>query len=373
MTPRAVLFPVCVGVLAALPVGACKSSATAAPDAAPAVLALPPPVQLAEAVCKLRTRLFAPDAEVPMRLSGTAPAFAIFPVVRPSSDRKVARMGADLELPSDEEMPFGLHLRGNGVDLLGQVDRRFPIRAALPLGLGKFAAALPSSPLHVVRASNMELEVEADLGSSIEVTSGPLRTRGPCSLFAIEEGDFSPTAVIPGVAWKQTPDALLAPDRSIGLTTLPLGEPAARLKPGPNENRAVSVFEKDVALGRSHIGWFGGPVLVHGWVASTDLVPLPKGGAELPKTKAKEIEVPPPDAPFAHGTAKCAANVTVIGQLGEARAVVGTVGNDVPFEVLERSGGWAQIRPKVSPLRLTPGTRLLVRESDLAACEKSGP
>ena len=360
-------FPIVLAAAFALPISACKSSASSAPDAAPVAMVLPPTVPLAEAVCKLRARQLAPDAEVPMRLSGTAPPFAFFPPVRPSGDRKAPRMGADLELPSDEEMPFGLHLRGNGVELSGQVDRKFPIRAALPLGLGKFAAALPTTPLRVIKASQMELEVEADLGSALEVVSGPLRTRGPCSLFGLDEADFSPTAVIPGVAWKQTPDALLAPDRSIGLTTLPLGEPIARIKAGQAENRAVSVFEKD--HGRAHIGWFGGPVLIHGWVAATDLVPLPKGGAVEPaQTKAQEI--PPPDAPFARGTAKCSANVTLIGQIGEARAVVGTVGNDVPFEVLERSGGWVQIRPKVSPLRLAPGTRLMVRESDFATCQE---
>ena len=56
---------------------------------------------------------------------------------------------------------------------------------------------------------------------------------------------------------------------------------------------------------------------------------------------------------------KCAQNVSVVGQLGEARAVVGAVGARVPFEVLERSGGWAQIRMHFAPLQLTPGTRLV--------------
>lgn len=367
---RAVLFPLLFSAFCLGAPGACKSTASSAPDAAPPPLSLPHTVPLAEAVCKLRSRDFSPDADVPMRLSGTANPFAIFPAPSATRDRQSPRMGADLELPADEELPFGLHLRGKGLELWGQIDRKFSIRAAGPFALGKFAAALPTTPLHVIAASQVEVEVEATVGTSIEVIGEPLKSRGPCALFGIDQADFIPSAVIPGVAWKQTPDALLQKDRAIPLTTLPLGEPVARLKPGPNENRAVAVFENDKSSGRAHIGWFGGPVLVHGWIAASDLVPLPKSPGEAPKTAA--LQIPPPEAPFTHGTAKCPNDVSVVGQVGEARAVVGAVGNNVAFEVLERSGGWAQIRMMIAPLRLTPGTRLLVRESDLASCEKTG-
>lgn len=371
---RAVVFSFLCGAGAgALLLGgatACKSTAGGAPDAAPPALALPHTVPIAEAVCKLRSKDFSPDADVKVLLSATAPAFALFPRPPAGRDRQSPRMGADLELPADEGLPFGLHLRGKGLELWGQIDRTFTIRAAGPFALGKFAAALPTTTLRVIAASQVEVEVEANLGTSIEVIGDTLKSRGPCALFGIDQADFVPTAVIPGVAWKETPDALLQKDRAIPLTVLPLGEPVARLKPGPNDNRAVAVFAKDKDTGRSHIGWFGGPVLVHGWVATSDLIALPRPTGQTPKTASQEV--PPPEPPFTHGTASCANEVSVVGQLGEARAIVGAVGNSVPFEVLERSGGWAQIRMKIAPLRLEPGTRLLVRESDLAACEKSG-
>ena len=354
--------------------GACKPTGGSTPDAAadaePSGPPLPPGVPIAEAVCKLRSRDFSPDADLPMRLSGTAPPFAIFPHPVAPRDRQSPRLGADLELPSDEELPFGMHLRGKGLEIWGQIDRKFTIRAAGPFALGKFAAALPTTPLHVIAASQVEVEVDADVGTSIEVLGASLKSRGPCSLFGIEQSDFVPSAVIPGVAWKQTPDALLVKDRAINLTPLPASEPVARLRPSATDNRAVAVFEKDKPTGRIHIGWFGGAVLVHGWIDAKDVEPLPKLPEEPKKPVA--LAITPPEPPFTQTTMKCAQNVSVVGQLGEARAVVGAVGARVPFEVLERSGGWAQIRMHFAPLQLTPGTRLTVRESDLASCEK-GP
>ena len=130
---RAVVFPFLCGVLLMGAPTGCKSTASSTPDAAPPQLALPPAIPLAEAVCKLRTKDFSPDADVKMLLSGTAPAFAIFPRTPAGRDRQSPRMGADLQLPADEDLPFGLHLLGKGLELSGQIDRNFPIRAAGPL------------------------------------------------------------------------------------------------------------------------------------------------------------------------------------------------------------------------------------------------
>ncbi len=344
----------------------CKSTPTSTPDASPPPIALPPHVPLAEAVCKFRSRDFAPGGEVAVRFSGTAPPFALFPPPAAARDRQSPRMGADLSLPADEDLPFGLLLRGRGIELSGQVDRDVPIHAGVPFALGKFAAALPSTALHVIAASQVEVEVEATAGDSIEIVGEPLKSRGPCSLFGIDQVEFSPTAVIPGVAWRTTPDALLRKGHTIPLTTLPIGDPVARLKPGPNDNHAVAVFETDKPSGRKHIGWLGGPVLVHGWVSATDLAPLPKDRAEPPSVRTGSTS--PPEPPFTHPTATCQNEIPIVAQRGDARAVVGAIGNNVPFEILERSGGWAQIRPHIAPLRLTPGSRLVVRESDLATC-----
>lgn len=349
---------------------ACKPPPHNTPDAsAPDALPLPPRVQLAEPVCRLRSRDFAPRAEVALRLSGSAPPFAVFPAIPGNRDRQAPKLGADLTLPSDEDLPFGLRVLGKGIELSGQVSRDIPIHAVVPFSLGKFIAALPSTPLQVIRATQAEVVVETKLGPSIEVLADPVQSRGPCKIFGLDEANFNAASVIPGVVWKETPDALLKPGRPIGVTVLPVGDPVVRLKPGPNDNRAVVVFETDKQNGRKHIGWLGSTVLVHGWVDGSDLTPLPKTSEALSQAAPA---VPKPEPRAAGATTKCANEVPIAARLHEARALVGAIGDDVPFETLEKADGWVEIRPRIAPLRLTEGAQLLVRESDLKACTRGG-
>jgi hypothetical protein len=371
---------VVIGVTTA---SACRGQDTqAAGDAASgaaAALPLPAEVQIPPVVCKLKTELFRPLGDYPVRASGVmAPYLRVGTTATPPSGRIDLR--GDLGLPSDEDLPFSLRLVGGGVELRGLVERSFPIHAAGPLALGAFAAALPHTELRVLKANALEVEVEAQLGDSVEILSGPPRTRGPCALFAIERRDFMASSVIPGVKWKNEPDAMLKRGRKIPLTTLPIGAPVARIEVRGNDNPAVAVFEKE--KDRAHIGWFGSTVMIHGWIAASDLDPLPKSatkGADAGVRDAAPADASASDASSATtkdaAAAKpalehlaCAEPVPLVATNGDSRSTVGSLRPGGSFDVLSRDRGWAEIRVSVHLVAVTDATRLLVRETDLASC-----
>lgn len=348
-----------------------QGDASGATDAAPG-LPLPPPLQVTEAACGLKTERFLPLVELPIKASGTTPPFAKIGTSAmlgtTSATRRFPR--AELGITSDEDLPFLLRVVGSA-EIKGFVPRSFPVHPGSPIAFGKFAAALPHTSLRVVRATMAEVEVEAELGTTVESLEGPLRARGPCGLFAIERREFAATSVIPGVSWKNTADAMLKKGRKIPLTTLPLGTPSANILLGPDDNANISVFEKD--HGRAHIAWLGGSVIVHGWIADTEIVPLPKTDAgAAPAASASASPSPSASAsPSASPSASftCAEAVPLVVQTGESRTTVGTLRAAGAFEVVARDKGWAEVRVDVPLFVLEAGSRLLVRETDIAACK----
>lgn len=373
---------VVIGVTTA---SACRGPETrAAGDAAPeaaAVLALPAEVQIAPAVCKLKTELFRPLADHAVRASGImAPYLTVGPKAAPPSGRIDLR--GELGIPSDEDLPFSLRLVGGGVEMRGLVERTFPVHASGPLALGGFAAALPQTELRVIRASSLEVEVEAQLGESVEILSGPPRTRGPCGLFAIERRDFMASAVIPGVKWKDEPDAMLKRGHKIALTTLPIGAPVARIEVRGNDNPAVVVFEKE--KDRAHIGWFGSTVMIHGWIAANELDPLPKSATKGADAGARDAAAGDASSVTTTTTATattaaaarpplerltCTESVPLVATNSDSRSTVGSLRPGGAFDVLARNEGWAEVRVSVHLVAITDATRLLVRETDLASCK----
>jgi hypothetical protein len=363
-----------VAVVAGVTASACRGQgsssstgdAAAAADGASA-LPLPPEVQAAPSVCTLKTELFRPFADVPIRANGTTGPYATAIGVKPG----VAVIGrrelrADLGIPSDDDMPFSLRVYGGTFDIRGLVDRTLPIYPGMPLALGAFAAALPHTELKVVRATALEVEVEAQIGESIEIVGGPPRARGPCGLFAFERRDFSPSAVIPGVKWKSQPDALLKKGHKIALTKLPIGEPIAHIQIRPGDSAATVVFEKE--KDRAHIGWYGSTLMIHGWIAASELEPLPKDAkpAEEPPAPKKPDEPAPsakPPEPLV-----CPAPVPLVALVGDSRTTVGSLHAGGAFDVIGRDKGWAEVRGHVPLLAFASNTRLVVRESDLALC-----
>ncbi|MDB4934405.1 MAG: uncharacterized protein JWP87_1377 [Labilithrix sp.] len=354
-----------------------SGSATSAASAE--AIPLPAEVQKAPSVCTLKTELFRPFAEYPVRASGIAPPYM---KVGTTGAVGIARfeLRADLAIPGDEDMPFWLRVVGAPVELHGLAERTFPLYAAGPLALGAFAAALPHTELHVVKATSLELEAEVQLGESVEVVDGPLRARGPCGLFAIERRDFLPTDVIPGAKWKTTPGAMLKTGRKIAVSRLPVGEAVARIQVKPTDNAAVAVFEK--VSGRAHIGWFGSVVMIHGWIAESDLDPLTDAGA--PKGAdggATKAAVAPSASASASASAaapaiapagehlSCPTAVPLVAKIGESRTTVGTLRPSGAFDVIARDKDWAEVRVHVPLVTITEGTRLLVRQSDLATCK----
>jgi hypothetical protein len=351
--------------------GGADGGATGAASAAS--IRLPAEVQTAPTVCTLKTELFRPFAEYPVRASGTTPPYLR---VGTTSAVGLARfeLRADLAIPADEDMPFSLRLVSAPAELHGLVDRTFPLYAGGPLALGAFASALPHTELRVIKATALEVEAEVQLGESVEVVAGPLRARGPCGLFAIERRDFLPTDVIPGAKWKTTPGAMLKTGRKIPVTTLPVGEPVARIRVLPTDNAAVAVFEKE--KGRAHIGWFGSVVMIHGWIPAADLEPLPDAGAPGALGAApadagagKPAPSAAPSAAPAGERLTCPTAVPLVARTGESRTTVGTLRAGGAFEVVSRDKEWAEVRVHVPLVTITEGTRLLVRESDLAACK----
>jgi hypothetical protein len=341
-----------------------------APDAAPAAgPALPPSVQVAPSVCTLKTELLRPLADIGVRASGTTPAYATVTAPKLGSVALARReLSADLGIPSDDTMPFSLRVYGGAFELRGIVERSVPIYAGMPLALGAFAAALPRTELKVLRATALEVEVEAQLGGSVEILAGAPRTRGPCGLFAFERRDFAASAVIPGVKWKEQPDALLKKGRKIALSTLPQGEPVARIEIREGDSAAAVVFERE--KDRAHIGWYGSTLMIHGWIAGSELEPLPKEGP-------RPAEPPPPSRPEPEGAGAarvaCPEAIPLVSLTGEARTTVGTVRAGAPFEVLDRDRGWAEVRGTVPLVRFAAGSHLVVRESDLSRCAPFRP
>lgn len=331
-------------------------------------LPLPPEVQTAPSVCTLKTELFRPLEDVAIRAGGTTPPYATVMGAK-AGVRSIGRreLRADLGIPADGDMPFSLRVYGGTFDLRGIVDRSVPIYAGMPLALGSFAAALPHTELKVVKASSIEVEVEAQLGPSVEILAGAPRTRGPCGLFAFERRDFAASAVIPGVKWKSEPDALLKKGKKIPLTTLPIGEPVARIEILPGDSAAAVVFEKE--KGRAHIGWYGSTVMIHGWTAASNLEPLPKEGKP---TLDRPPPATPPDEPPPGATPPeplvCPSAVPVVSINGASRVTVGTLRPGGTFEVIGRDHGWAEVRGKLPLVKFASGTRLVVRESDLTLC-----
>lgn len=341
-----------------------------------AALPLPPEVQVSPPVCVLKTDLFRPLTDIPIRASGTTPPYATVAGATAGllSPRHLLR--ADLGIPGDDDMPFSLRVVSNAFDIRGLAERTLPVYAGNPLALGSFAAALPHTELRVIHATSVEVEVEAQLGPSIEILAGAPRARGPCGLFAFERRDFAAAAVIPGVKWKSEPDALLKKGRKIALTTLPIGEPVARIEIRPGDNPAVIVFEKD--KDRAHIGWTGGTLMIHGWIATSDLEPMPKDAT--PKADAglpakKPDEAPPPVTPPVTPSERlaCAEPVPVVALIGESRTTVGKLLAGGAFEVIGRDKGWAEVRGDMPLVTFTKGARLVVRESDLGLCTPPKP
>lgn len=337
-------------------------------DAA-ASLSLPAEVQLAPPVCTLKTELFRPVADIPIRANGTAPAFATAMGATPGIPTVARReLRADLGIPSEDDMPFSLRVYGGTFDFRGLVPRTLPVYPGMPLALGPFAAALPHTELKVIRATAIEVEVEAQLGDSIEIVAGAPRARGPCGLFAFERRDFSPSAVIPGVKWKSQPDALLKKGKKIALSTLPKGETVARIQVGPGDSAATVVFEKE--KDRAHIGWYGSTLMIHGWIDASELEPLPK------EQKPTE-ETPPPkkpeEAPPSGERLVCPSDVPLVSVTGESKTTVGSLRAGGAFEVIARDKGWAEVRGNVPFMSFANGSRFVVRESDLALCSAPKP
>lgn len=353
-----------------------QGSSQAAPDSGKASgdgdggLPLPPEVQVAPPVCTLKTDLFRPFADITMRAGGTTPPYATVVGVKPGI-RVVGRreLRADLGIPSDDDMPFSLRVYGGTFDFRGIVERTLPIYPGMPLALGSFAAALPHTELKVLRATALEVEVEAQVGDSIEILAGAPRARGPCGLFAFERRDFSPSAVIPGVKWKDQPDALLKRGHKIALTTLPKGDPVARIEIRPGDSAAAVVFEKE--KDRAHIGWYGSTLMIHGWVPTSELEPLPKAPEPKPEEPPKKPEEPPPPAGAEHLV--CPTTVPLVSITGEARATVGSLRAGGAFDVIGRDKGWAEVRGNVPLVKFSSGSRFVVRESDLRLCSPPKP
>lgn len=329
-----------------------------------AALPLPPKVQFAEPVCVLKTDLFRPFSDIAIRAGGTTPPYATvtgwkpgLPVIAPRELR------ADLGIPADDDMPFSLRVYGGTFDFRGIVERTLPVYPGMPLALGTFAAALPHTELKVVRATSLEVEVEAQLGPSVEIVSGALRARGPCGLFAFERRDFTPSSVIPGVKWKSQPDALLKKGRKIALSTLPKGDVVARIDIRPGDSAAAIVFEKE--KDRAHIGWYGSTLMVHGWIDASELEPLPKE----PPTKTPPWPVAKREeaAPGADALV-CPEAVPLVVITGESRTTVGSLRAGGAFDVLGRKDGWAEVRRTPPLVKFAEGTRFVVRESDLQGC-----
>jgi hypothetical protein len=384
-------FAVVVAFAVTASLAACREQRSSpGSNEAGAALALPPEVQSQPAVCTLKTDLFRPLADLSIRASGTTPPYATVAGRARGTFSGVGRreLRADLGIPSDEDMPFSLRIYGGTFDLRGLAERTVPIHAGMPLALGSFAAALPHTELKVVKATAVEVEVEAQPGASIEVLTGPLRARGPCGLYAFERRDFPPTSVIPGVQWKDEPDALLKRGKKIALSTLPIGEAVARIEVRPGDNPAVVVFEKQ--HGRAHIGWFGSSLLVHGWISDSELLPLAKdakdgkakgddgGVAQMPAEPTAPATAPAPTASAAAAAGKrlvCPEAVPLVALSGASRTTVGTLREGGEFEVISRDKdrGWAEVRPSMALVTFDAGTHFVVRESDLARCTPPKP
>jgi hypothetical protein len=375
---RSRIAAVTVAVLTATTASACRGQGTSqggggsadggAADATGGI-SLPAEVQRPSSVCTLKTELFVPLVEHPVRASGsTAPYVKVGTPGILGLQRFDLR--ADLALPGDEDLPFSLRLLSGNAELHGFVERTFPLHAGGPLALGAFAAALPHTELRVLRATALEVEAEVQVGESVEVVGEPLRARGPCGLFAIERRDFMPTEVIPGAKWKNTPGAKLKLGRKIPVTKLPAGEAVVRIQVKENDNPAVAVFERE--QGRAHIGWFGSIVMIHGWVAASDLDPLTDAGAPAADAGAPAAKKPTtttPVSPVASERLSCPAAVPLVAKVGDSRTTVGTLRPSGTFDVISREKDWAEVRVHIPLVTVTEGTRLLVRESDLAACK----
>jgi hypothetical protein len=369
---RAALLLLTVTASACRDQGNAQGTGKATAADASTALPLPPEVQIAPSVCTLKTDIFRPLAEIAIRAGGTSPPYATVRAVEPGTASIGRReLRADLGIPSDPDMPFSLRVYGGTFDIRGIVPRTLPIYPGMPIALGSFAAALPQTELKVIKATALEVEVEAQTGESIEILAGAPRARGPCGLFAFERRDFSPSAVIPGVKWKSQPDAFLKRGKKITLSTLPVGDPVARIEIRPGDSAAAVVFEKE--KDRAHIGWYGSTLMIHGWIAASELEPLTKDGTGLLDAgTANSPDGPPPAAALTGATPVehlvCPEAVALVSVTGAARTTVGSLRAGGAFDVVGRDKGWAEVQAAVPLVSLANGTRLLVRESDLALC-----
>jgi hypothetical protein len=245
------------------------------------------------------------------------------------------------------------------------------LHAARPFAGDGFAVPMPYAHLRYLGAADGGVAVAFALPARVH-SAGPAdearATALSCDELTLRPATYDPRELLPSGAGATL---LLAAGRAVALATSPGGAPAARILLEAGAKEKVQVIETSGTWTR--IAWTQPEVLLFGWVASTDLAPLPPAGSGHVVGHAVRIPEPPPpgDVVQRGPVVRCAGDVTLVATVGGDIRTVGTLRGNSDIELLDEQSELRQV--DLIYIEPAPGAVFLVPKADLKPCVVRAP
>ncbi len=213
--------------------------------------------------------------------------------------------------------------------------------------------------LRVDEGSSGKLVVGVEPPRDFEIVGAPLSAERPCDDLSLDTASFDPEEAIAHDA-KRKPFMLDA-THPIDLAIDPGGPAVARLKP-PKAGNAVEVFATQGGLSR--ILWRNDTLLVFGWIATKDLLPL-RSGSGFGSGNGRLFDEKRPTSE----AVRCATDVALVAESSEAeRATIGSIHAGTTIHVLERGHPFSKVEVRSKQIVFTNGLTFEALESVLSRC-----